>query len=189
MSSDNPFASPYATLPQRPRTPARASQLPMFSMVVLIIDLVFRFLRVVLVLFSVIGIWALGTANPLFFWGVLEIVTGGAMVIFGILGDSLVLAKKRIGLSLCWIALIATVANLIVGLCEIPLQMDAQMQNGQIGPEQAQAVKIGMLIGGGVVGLLRLGLIIGYGVALSMAKRFFNSQPSVISESANRYVV
>lgn len=172
MSSENPFAVPQGVNP--PILANAADKLPTYAQVVVIIDLVLRILRMLLAIFSIVGIIAMGQQNPMYLWGILEIATGVSMVACGLSGDSLVLAKQRWGLVLCWIALLATIGNVVVGLFEVPLVWEAQVQSGKLPPGQENAVKIVMWVGAIMTSLFRFGLIIAYGIALVIAKRYFD---------------
>lgn len=172
MPSENPFALPPSATP--PQIAYPVDQFPKFSLVVLIVDLAMRTLRMLMVVLSIMGVVAMGQGNPMHFWGILEIVTGLLMVVFGLSGDVLVLTKQRWGLYLCWIAALASIASILVGLCEVPLIWEAQLNGGRLPPGQENAVKIGMWVGAIMTALLRMGLTIVYCIALSIAKRYFD---------------
>jgi hypothetical protein len=181
MSQDNPYASPSHFGSQPTLSTAQGDRLPTYSVVMLIIDIVFRCIRILLVALGIVGILALGPADPIYFWGILEIITGVAMIVFGLLGDSLVLAKKKIGITLCWIALMVTVGNMIVGFCELPLLIQQQM--AQAPAAQADAMKIGMIVGVVFMATIRLSLIIAYAVAVAMAAKVLKNKPAPLTPS------
>ena len=100
MSYVNPFESPQqVTIPALSQAQPK---IPTYSLVMLIIDLVLRGLRLLVVLLGIVGIVALQDEPDMFFYGVLEVVTGGMMVVFGGLGDILLLMKKRVGVFVMW---------------------------------------------------------------------------------------
>ncbi|MEZ6137990.1 MAG: hypothetical protein R3C53_24160 [Pirellulaceae bacterium] len=170
MSSGNPYAVPESTNFGQPNT--SNIRFPVYTTVMLIVDIVFRLIRMLLVSFSILGVSMMAADDPMYYWGIGEVVTGVLMAVCGLLGDGLVLGKKRIGLFFCWIALLATLGNLVVGLGEIPYMMAGQLAD--VPADQANAMRIGMWGGAIVMSIFRLALVVAYGVALVMAKRYFD---------------
>ncbi|MBT4864978.1 MAG: hypothetical protein HON53_07670 [Planctomycetaceae bacterium] len=143
---------------ENPR-PRRAKKgLPVFCMVVFIIDLVFCVLR--------IGFVALGLINyqnlegPLLESAMFELITGAAIVLFGIAGNGLMLAKQAWAVALGWLNLGATLGSIGVGIWQASIFLDEMAQNG------GEAERIGGYIGAGFSILVRVGIIFTYLFAL-----------------------
>lgn len=118
------------------------------------IDLAFLLIRIGLVGLGVIGVIAMGPNDPLFVWGILEVVTGSAMIVFGIPADILMLLGKRLGATLGVLALVATASNIVVTLFEIPMQLSNMRANAPV--ENQQAYIVGAMVGAGFVIFIRL---------------------------------
>lgn len=172
MSTENPFASPLST--SLPPVAHSVDSFPKYSKVVLIIDLVLCMPRLLVVVLSIAGFMVMNRNNPLYHFSIPEIVTGLLIVVFGVLGDVLVLTKRRWALYLCWLGVVAALLNLIVGFCEVPVIWGAKVARGEIPPDQAEAVRIGMWAGAIFTGFIRLGLNVAYCTALVFAKRYFD---------------
>ncbi len=170
MSYVNPFESPQnLTIPALSQAQRK---IPTYSLVMLIIDLVLRGLRLLVVLLGIVGIVALKDEPDMFFYGVLEVVTGGMMVVFGGLGDVLLLMKKRVGVYLCWLGIAATLANMGVGLAELPLQFERGAFADPAMPN-ADSIKMVAWTAAILTLLFRLTLTVMYGVAVYLADKSF----------------
>jgi hypothetical protein len=165
MSYANPFEPPRLVTSPVSQNNAK---LPVFSIVMLIIDLVFRSIRFLVVLLGIVGLAVLKDEPDMFFYGILEVITGAMMFLFGGIGDVLVLMKKRVGIYLCWIGVAATIANLGVGILELPLQL----QRGAFanpGAQDVEMLKTVAYTAAILTILFRLILTILYGIAVHMA--------------------
>jgi hypothetical protein len=163
----NPFEPPEAR--QQPMS-VSTQKLPIYSITVLIIDLVFRGIRLLLVGLTIVGIAALSSQGQNLSMAYLELFSGAAMVLFGGVGDVLLLCKVRFGAYLCWAAILATLANMGVGLMQLP----AQLERMEVMPPQGadvEVLKMVAWISAGAVILFRLTLVIMYAVAVQMAGR------------------
>ncbi len=174
MSNLPPPLNPYSyTVPSPEATYLQPNRYPTQIIVAATIDLFYLALRLVLVGLGAIGLAAMGTDDPLFIFGILEILTGGLMVLFGIPAGILLIIKHRRGVLLGWLCLIATLLNLVVALAEIPIQLgNAQ---ARMAGQNPTAVYIGALVGGGFVLLLRLAWNGFYAYALVEAKKALSS--------------
>ena len=163
----NPFEPPEA---RQSQVSTSTQKLPIYSIAVLIIDLVFRGIRLLLVGLTIVGIAALSSQGQNVSMAYLELFSGAAMVLFGGVGDVLLLCKVRFGAYLCWAGILATLANMGVGLMQLP----AQLERMEVMPPQGadvEVLKMVAWISAGAVILFRLTLVILYAVAVQMASR------------------
>ncbi len=157
----NPFAAPQISTGNKLRRPSSKSGLPTFCLVMFIVSLVFCVLRLMMVVLGFIGWSALTQANPndpLLATVLFEIGAGAAMAFFGIVGNSLLLAKKPIGVVFGWGLVAATLVSIGVGVWQLSIMAEAYPDGS---PE-----RVGAYIGGGVMVLIRLTILILFGVAL-----------------------
>ncbi len=145
---------------------AAPSALPTFAMVMMIISLVFFVIRVPIVALSCLAI-AMLKDDPFFFMAILEAVTGALMALFGITGNSLVLAKKPLGIPLCWLAVAATVGSILVGVAQVPAQF------GKFAADSPEF--IGAMVGLVLFGGIRIAILVAYIFAIVMAGRALRS--------------
>lgn len=139
----------------------------------MVVDLCCCGLRAVAVLLSVIGLVALTQEGPagadpevdaLRATGPWEAVTGLGIVVFGVTADVAILLRQRWGTIVGWFAVAATFASMAVGVwqatkLEVPEGVDAE------------AFRIGAVIGVVVVSIVRLGLLAAYiGALLKFAE-------------------
>jgi hypothetical protein len=145
--------------------------LPSVVIAGMVIDLVFCVLRLLILGFSIIGLAMLMRVNDgMKFAAIFEVLTGVIMVVFGIAGDSLVLAKKRIGIPLCWVAVGGTVLSILVGVGQLFM-----MQQGR--PELAQGpALVGAIIGGALAAIIRFGLLAFYVYCIITATTFLRNR-------------
>lgn len=172
----NPYSAPQG-FPhgESPHSARPATSLHPYVTVVVIIDILLRVLRFFLAALSTVGVFTLDRNSPLFMSGVAEMVTGLGMAIFGLVGDGLVLAKKRIGIAFCVVAGVATIGNMITGVVQIPVVIKMQKITG--GPEL-----IGAYVGAAIVIVIRLGLLAAYVMALVMASKTLSHRENPFSK-------
>ncbi len=160
----NPYAAAGVQNPSAFQPSAASEKMPTFVTVMMIIDMVFRGLRVPIALLGIVGVVVMPSDNPMFLPGIFEVITGAVMAVCGLVGDGLVLAKRRIGLIFCWVAVAATLANVVVALFELPIQAGQQPEN----------VRMVVYAVAGIFLIFRLALIGTYGFALLLAKKYFD---------------
>ncbi len=131
---------------------------PVFPLVVFIIALLLCLLRGVVFGFSILGMMVLPADSPLGGTVLAEVITGGAMFLFGVIGYGLMLAKKSIGVPFAWVEIAATIGNMIVGLIQAPITFEMQ---GFQGPQLT-----GAWVGTVVVMLIRLAIVVTVAVAI-----------------------
>jgi hypothetical protein len=95
----------------------------------------------------------------------LEIATGAGIVIFGLLGDLLLLLKQRWALVLAAMALLFTLASTGVGIWQL-----SEMYQPMAGNDAAR--QVGFVIGGLFTLMVRIGIAVAYGVALWMYSKW-----------------
>lgn len=158
----NPYSSPIdASLavedPSQLPVPRRGS-LPVFCMVLFILDIVFLLIRVPVFL---LGLAALlnPVRDPIVEnTGIFEVATGGLMLLAGIPANIALLLKQRLGLILAWIAVIATVGSMGVGMAQ------GWIVFGQV--PQGSAEAIGAVLGITIAMFVRGSLLALYVAAL-----------------------
>jgi hypothetical protein len=123
-----------------------------------IVDLVFSVLRMPLVGMGILGLMAAGSVPLIAQTGAFEVGTGVVIVLFGILANIALLYKQRWGLMLAWVKVVAGLGSVAVGWWQLSLML------GQF-PEGSPQ-RVGAIIGGGFVGVLRIGLLGLYAAAL-----------------------
>jgi hypothetical protein len=141
-----------------------APKYPVFATVMASVDLGFCLIRVLLVLLGIVGLIMMKTEDPLYQTGGLELVTGVGIVLFGIPANILLLLRKPAGVPLGYLNILFTGLSMLVGI----FQGNALFGKAGDGAEAA-----GMVVGLGVVLVIRLTLLIVYGAALSQAKKYF----------------
>lgn len=158
----NPYDSPQyssAGPSYEPIAPGRnASSLPVFCLVMFILDLAFSLLRVPIVALTLIALTAGDTTPLVVQTGLFEAITGIAMVAFGLTANVALLFKQRWGLMLGWAKVAAALSSVAVGWWQMAIVM-GEFAEGS--PE-----RIGGFIGGGIAAVFRLGLLALYGGAL-----------------------
>jgi hypothetical protein len=143
------------------------STYPTFPKVIFILDIIFCAIRLLMVPLSLFGAVVMKQQNPndpMIETTYYEVATNLAVGLFGLLAAALMLGRKRIGLVLGLVAILAVLANMGVGFWQGSLTME---KNGfkPGSPEFA-----GALFGIGLVVLIRLvllGLYIGALVSFS----------------------
>ena len=134
-----------------------------------IISLVFVLLRIVAVLLGIVGVVAVLNGAKIeinMIQAVVEIGSGAAMVLFGLLGNGLMLAKKRTGYLFGWLLVFSVLVNIGTGLFGIG-DLFNQFQPGS--PELIAA-----LVTAGFFILIRFGLLAAYIAALLQFKKWID---------------
>lgn len=172
----NPFVPPQSLSPRVPVVRSNAG-LPTFCKVMFILDLIFCFMRLPLVLFAIPGYFALRkSGDPMLQTVVYEIATGAGIVVSGFAADILMLMRSRSAATLGWFCLAVTLASFGVGCWQANLQL-ARMVPGS--PQM-----IGGFVGLGLVLTVRATLLLLYAIAISKfsqwaAKRQHGVAPGV----------
>lgn len=177
MNPNNPFQqppqnNPYATAPQN-YSNGRFEQVytntnpPVFSMIMIIISLILSVLRVLLVGLGIVGYFLLASLEespPGFALAIPEILTGAGIAFFGILGNSLLLARKKIGVTLAWVMVGCVVASLLVGILQGVAMLNTHNQGS---PEW-----IGAVVGIVVTIAIRIAILACYVIGLQQYRKW-----------------
>lgn len=104
---------------------AETKPFPGYCTVVFIMSIVFCCIRLLLVLLGIAGLVMIMN-NPQAVEGgvtvttaILEVASGAGMVFFGIVGNALMLAKKRLGFVFGWLLVVSVLGNIGSGLLQI----------------------------------------------------------------------
>lgn len=153
----NPYSSPFA--PPTPMARQPSSGFPVFAKTMFIIDLVLCGLRVPILLMGFVGYAVLQRENsPLLPTVAAEIVSGFAMVVFGLPASICALLRKPWAFWLGWLAVAATLASLGVGVWQ------GMIKVAEFAPGTPQ--RIGGYVGLGVALVFRFALLCMYAGAL-----------------------
>lgn len=145
--------------PRRSRSRRNTGDYSGFVKAFIIMDLIFCLIRIPLVLFGVIGMMSKEVdLGPLKNSAVFEVGTGIAMALLGLIANGLLLMRNPMGVVFGWMALVATGGSILVGIWQVSIQL---------GMAPDEATKIGMMVGGGMAVLIRVGLNAGYAMALT----------------------
>lgn len=145
--------------------------LPTFVLVIAIVDLLFCVLRLGFVGLSVLGLMMMAEGAPAFLPGIFEALTGLGIAGFGIPGNALLLAKRRVSLILCKLNLAFTVASMVVSVWSLALMLPQGGRQGEV---------VAFAVGAAFVLVVRILLAVVYGVALVGAMRYFRrGEPEV----------
>ncbi len=170
-NTNNPYASSFA-VPQQ-QSPSVQAKLPGYCTTMFIISLVFSFLRIVTTGFSILGMYVLSqadTESPLASNAIWEVLTGAGMMVSGIIGNSLMLARKPVGLYFGYLLVFFVLASFLVAMIQTATMFNMQGAGAAGSPQQAQL--IGMVIGASVVIVIRLALVAAYVLALVKFKKW-----------------
>lgn len=140
---------------------------PGFTIVVAILNLVFSLLRVLFVGFSIFGYANMRMDNPLAESALAEIFTGAGVAIFLFIASLLLLLKVRAAIPFAWVAVVTVIFNIGVGVWQSSL-----IAQGFKSPEE----RIGAVLGGGVVLVVRLVLLGVFMMAIVLAQGYFRSK-------------
>lgn len=178
--STNPYESPQAPPPFPPGgypppygypPPSAVNSPPTFTFVMFVVSLLFCVVRLLLVMLAVPGYFVIVKTMPEMGPTVIaEIATGAGMVVSGLIGNGLMLARKRIGIVFGWLLCAFTLGSLGVGIWQGSFRLQ------QFGPGTPQYV--GAIIGIVLVIGIRLFLVGLYGFAVTQFSRWLDKQPA-----------
>ncbi len=141
--------------------------MPLYCKVMFVVSLLFCFFRSVIVAIGFVGMGMLPADDPAMKIGFLEIGTGLGMVLCGVPGNALLLARKQIGIYFGWGLAAFTVSSITTGIALMAVSHDVPAVGGSAAdPGIQHAELIGMVIGGGLSISLRVGILVAYAVAL-----------------------
>jgi len=179
FDSANPYAQSADVGSSADYGPGRGRPYDTFTKVMLILDIVFCGLQS-LSLVAAIVMLAIVQAAPQAAQvtpGVLAFINmgvGGVMILCGFIGNIMLLRRNRAGLSFAWVAVGATALNLGLGIIDAFIQLNnpqfmAQFENGP--PEAAKVAMVAGIGTAACMGLVRLGILVCYGIALKRASK------------------
>ena len=169
MDPSNPYLSPGPSPYAQPVAAAYAARdpnrLPVYCLVLFIMDLAFSLLRAPLVVMSVVGLYmmARGPADHdmsrmVAQTGLGEVLTGAAIVLCGVPANIALLCKQGWAVVLAWVAVVATLGSIAVGMWQLSFMVQ-QFPEGS-------AERIGAIMGGIFTGGFRVALLGLYAAAL-----------------------
>ncbi len=138
------------------------SDLPTYSLVVFIVDLLFSLMRALLFAISLFAITQGFLPQEMLLFGILESIASFFMFAFGIPGNLLCLMRKSIGPKLIGGAIVATALSLLIAITQVAVL--APWNAG--GPEL-----VGFILGSGFTILIRIGILAAIVIAINMAKQ------------------
>ncbi|MGI8981001.1 MAG: hypothetical protein ACR2FY_17370 [Pirellulaceae bacterium] len=148
--------------------------MPGFCKAMFIVSLVFCFLRAAIVALGFVGMGMLPADDPAMKMAYFEIGTGLGMVLCGVPGNALLLAKNQIGVFLGWGLVAFTVGSILTGLATVFMMGNNPAAMGPPPPPGAENAQfIGMMIGGAIAVLVRVGIIVAYGAALIQFQNWY----------------
>lgn len=146
-------------------------KMPVYSRVVLIIDMILCGFRGLLVVFGVVGYVVMKQQlGAIASTALFEVGTGLGIVVFGLSGDLLLLLGRTWAIGLAYLALFFTVGSMAVGLWQLTIQY-AQLAGND--PAQQIGAVIGVVLALGI----RLAIVSVYGVALYMYSKWASQLP------------
>ena len=154
--------------PAPPSVPAPL-RLPAFIMTFVIMDLVFSCIRIIFGLTGIANSGAIASDNPLHATVPFELTANFGMGSFGIIAAILLLMKRPAGPPLGWVKIVFAILGIIVGVWQLGV-----MPLPEGGKEEA-AMRIGFALGGGVVLIIRVGLLVCYTIAVTRAAKLFKT--------------
>ena len=163
----NPFAPPL----QEGRTSAarQSGPYPTFARVMFIISLVFAVLRLLTLPMSFLGYQVLEEqGSPMVVTVPWEIAMGGGIALFGLLGNSLMLARQKFGMYLGWLLVAAVVGSICVGFWQAGFSLE-QFPAGS--PQRT-----GAMIGMAITVVIRIALLGAYIYALLLFSSWMGRQ-------------
>ena len=167
MDNLNPYDPPVHA-PSRPTTKG-------FSKGWIITDLVFCSLRLIAALLGMVGASQIPDDNPLAPTFMFEVLAAMGIACFGIPANILILNGRRLGVALAWASLLFTALSLGVSVWQMSIKIELL-------PDQA--TRFGMMIGAGIVFVIRIGLNITYAsVVHKAASRLAAVPPQERSQS------
>ena len=155
----------------------------MFPKVLAIISLALCFIRGTLGLFGIIGTAVLfeqaaGEINNSILIAGAEVVSALFIAVFGIIANILILLKKRAALPLAWLMVFFTILSICVGVATVAQQI--LIASGGT-PDFTDPQTIGMVIGAGLMLLIRLAILVSYIAALVVFSRWINGSTDQIT--------
>jgi NADH:ubiquinone oxidoreductase subunit 3 (subunit A) len=143
-----------------------SNRLPAVVIAGMTIDLVLLVLKLIVIAFAVLALFmAKQLQGGLGALGVIELLVNIVMVLFGVIGNGLVLAKVRMGIPFCWIAVVAAVVSIVIATIQIfaMQQLNPMMADGP--------ARVGAIIGGALAVVIRFGLLAFYVFCLVTATK------------------
>ena len=165
----NPYGSPLSHEGSYAAPVPRS--LPGFPKTMFIIDLVLCTIRIGFVLLGFIGYMAIKQQqpnSPLLITMTFELLSGTAIFLTGIPANVGMLMRQPWGVILAALCVMATLSSFGVAIWQLILMADAQAPPGT--PQ-----RIGYFIGGGVMAVIRLGLLATYIAAVVSFSSWLNS--------------
>lgn len=170
--TNNPYASSLVASQQQP--PSITGEFPKFCTTMFVISLIFSILRILSTGFSILGILLIasqaGTPDFMVRNAVMDVVTGAGMMLSGIIGNSLMLARKPVGLYFGYLLVFFVFGSFLVAMIQAVTLFNAQGSGAAAAPQQVQLFS--MVIGAGVAIIFRLALVVAYVVALLKFKQW-----------------
>lgn len=167
----NPYTAPLSQEPGQ-RAAGAARPYPVYCAILFSVDLVFCGLRLLLLGLSIAGWSAMAADDPLRPTAIFEIVAGAGIVVFGIPGNLLLLLRRTFAVVLAYILVGFTVLSVLVGIWQLALTFPMQ---------DDPAVRIGIVLGGGFMLVVRLALLGAYTYALVVFSRWAGHRPSQLT--------
>lgn len=155
-------------------------KLPTFPKVMAIVCLAFAVIRGLLGLFGIVGVAMIaregadvGNLTNNFVVGIAEVVTALFVAVFGIVANILLLGKKQAAIPLGWLMVVFSILSIGVGVATVSLQL-LEMTGGE--PDFARPEVIGMMVGAGVMLMIRVLILTAYIVALILFARWMRAR-------------
>lgn len=145
-----------------------------------IVSLILCILRVFSTALSLIGtvmIAKMDSPPPGAEVAILEVITGGFIALFGIIGNSLMLAKKPVGFYFGCLTVLSVLGTYLVSAIQLSSVFSQQQMNQA---PNAQAMMVGMIVGAVVVILFRLVLLALYVFALNKFRGWSSQQSQTV---------
>lgn len=169
--------NPYAATPTAPASSPwsapvqpRGNPFPVYALVMFIVSIIFCVLRLLIVVFGMLGVVMMlqqgADQRDAAINGLLEVATGAAMVFFGLLGNGLMLARKKMGYYFGWLLLLSVVGNILVGLA----QLGTMFENLEPGSPEFIAGGVSLVL----VLVIRVGIAVAYAIALLQFEKWID---------------
>lgn len=146
--------------------------MPGFCKAMFIVSLVFCFLRAIFVALGFVGMGMMRADDPLMKTVYLEIGSGLGMVLCGVPGNALLLAKNQIGAFLGWGLVAFTIGSIITGIIQL---VTTGGNMGTPPPPGAENAILAVAIVTASIGfLIRVGILVAYGAALIQFQNWYS---------------
>jgi hypothetical protein len=166
FGSENPYMSPQEW-PGPWGQPTRSTpDMPGFCKAMFAVSLVFCFIRAAAVSLGLAGMGMLSADDPAMKMAVFEIGSGLGMVLCGVPGNALLLAKNRMGVFLGCGLIVFTMGSILTGLITVLIAGNPAALNPPSTPGTETAELVGYMIGAGLSILVRVSIIAAYAAAL-----------------------